>query len=360
MRFNSAGMFLQTLAGRLPGKVGFNGKECWSVDLSGMPERLVLHDLDRNRLWLGMQTGQWLARADNGTVALAAAKGRRDEVVLEIKQGRLKAKLHVTRGTWLPKSLECSGVSGPETWTFGNYRSFGGLKVPGTVTLEQAAQTETYRVASIRPAPAAPAGVYDPATTRPDDTTFNPEVPPDVAVKRAMTGHLLVRPKVDGQDIGWFIFDTGEAGTVIDPTAMARLKLKPLGTTAVTSVLGNEPSSILQATSLALGPMTMMKPFLVTMDLGYVRTGTMEDVVGIVGYDILSRCVAEITVADDLLKLYDPKAHRLGPAAWPALTLNQSVPTVSAAFEGDRKGLFRIDLARAGPAAWVTSCSTPR
>ena len=241
-------MFLQTLGGPLPGKVGFNGKEGWSVDPSGMPERLVLYDLDRNRLLLGMQTGQWLARADSATVALAAPKGRRDEVVLDIKQGRLKAKVRVSRETWLPKSLDCSGVSGPETWTFADYREFGGLKVPGTVTIEQAGQTEIYRVRSIGHAPDAPVGVYDFVRTRPDDTRFDPAAPPDVAVKRAMTGHFLVRPKVDGQDIGLFIFDTGAAGNVIDPTALAKLKLRGSGPRRSRASRGNEPSSILQAT----------------------------------------------------------------------------------------------------------------
>jgi Aspartyl protease len=349
LRFNSAGMFLQTVTGPLPGSIGSNGKECWWTDLSGMPERLALHDLDRNTLWLGMHTGQWLARADAASVALAKAKGPRDEVVLNIKQGRMKAKLYVSRATWLPVSLESSDVSGPETWTFADYHSFAGLKVPGTLTLKQAGQTETYRVGSMRPAPAAPASVYDFVATRPDDTKFDPAASPDLVVKIATTGHALVRPKVDGQEIGWFMFDTGAAGTMIDPTAVAKLKLKSLSSTAVTSPRGNEQSSILQGASLALGPMTIAKPYFVTMDLAYVRDGTGDDVVGIVGYDILSRCVAEITLADDSIKLFDPKGYRLERGSWQPLILNQSVPVVAATFEGGHKGVFRIDVGSSGP-----------
>jgi hypothetical protein len=349
VRFNPAGMFLQTTAGPLSGKVGFNGRECWSVDWGGMPARLALHDLDRNRLWLGMQTGQWLARADPATVAVAETEGGRDEVVLDIIQGRLKAKLHVDRGTWLPTSLVTSGVKGPETWAFADYLGIAGLKVPGTVTVTRTGRTDTYRVASIRPAPEAPAGVYDPVTARPDDTQFDPSAPPDVQVKRARTGHVLVRPGVDGLDLGWFIFDTGAAGSVLDPTASAKLRHEPVGTSTVTSFLGTVRTSILRADSLALGPMTVAKPFFMTMDLGFVRGAMGEDVVGVVGYDVLSRSVAEITLADDSIKLYDPRAHRLEAAPWQPLTFNQSLPVVSAAFEGDRKGLFRIDVGASGP-----------
>jgi hypothetical protein len=349
LRFNSAGMFLQTVAGPLAGSIGFNGKDCWSTDLSGMPERLALHDFDHSTLWLSMHTGQWLARADAASVAVAKVKGPRDEVVLNIKHGRMKAKIYVSRKTWLPVSLESSDVSGPETWTFADYRSLAELKVPGTVTLKQAGQTETFRVGSIRPAPAAPASVYDFVATRPDDTKFDPTASPDLVVKVATTGHALVRPKVDGQEIGWFMFDTGAAGTMIDPTAAAKLKLKSLSSTAVTSPRGNEQSSILQGASLALGGMTIAKPYFVTMDLAYVRDGTGDDIFGIVGYDILSRCVCEITLADDSIKLFDPKSYRLERGSWQPLTLNQSVPVVSATFEGGRKGLFRIDAGSSGP-----------
>jgi hypothetical protein len=351
VRFNRAGMFLQTIGGSLGGKVGFNGRECWSVDWSGMPARLVLYDFDHNRLWLGMQTGQLLARADAATVALVEARPGRDEVVLDIQQGRLKARLHVSRATWLPTSLDSSGVKGPETWTFTDHRTFAGLKVPGTVTVTRAGRADVYRVLSIRSAPAAPVGVYDPVTIRPDDTRFDPTAPPDVAVKRARTGHVLVRPRIDGLDLGWFIFDTGAAGTILDPAAAAKLKLEPLGTTAVTSFVGTVRTSILRAHALALGPMTIAKPFFLTMDLGFIRAAMREDVVGVVGYDVLCRSVAEVILADDAIKLYDPETHRVEPAAWQALTFNQSVPAVSATFEGSRTGLFRIDVGASGPGA---------
>jgi hypothetical protein len=157
---------------------------------------------------------------------------------------------------------------------------------------------------------------------------------------------------VDGLDLGWFIFDTGAAGTILDPAAAAKLKLEPLGTTAVTSFLGTVRTSILRAHALALGPMTVAKPFFLTMDLGFIRAAMKEDVVGVVGYDVLCRSVAEVILADNAIKLHDPETYRLEPAAaWQALTFNQSVPAVSATFEGGRTGLFRIDVGASGPGA---------
>jgi Aspartyl protease len=349
VRFTPAGMFLQTFAGPMPGQVGFNGRECWSVDWSGMPRPAELYELDRNRLWLGMQTGQWLANADPATISLETGGGQGDEVVLDIKQGRLKAKLHVDRTTWLPTSLKSSGVKGEETWTFADYRGDASPKVPGTIAVARAGRTDTYRIASIRPVSVSPAGVYDPVTTRPDDTRFNPVASPNVEVKRARTGHVLVRPKVDGLDLGWFIFDTGAGGTILDPKAATKMKLEPMGAQTITSFLGTVPTSILRAASLELGPMTVSRPFFMTMDLAFLREAMGEPIVGIIGYDILSRSIAEITLADNSIKLHDPEVYRLDSATWQKLTFNQSLPVVSATFEGHREGRFRIDVGASGP-----------
>ena len=340
-------MFLQKVAGPLPGGTGFNGKECWSTDLSGMPLRLELRDLDYNRLLLALQTGQWLAHADATTVTLAKAKPARDEVVLAIKQGRLKAELRVSRDTWLPKSLKRSGTSGESMWTFADYRDFAGLKLPGTVTTDTSGETEIYRVGSIRPAPQAPTSVYD-VVARPDDTRFDPAAGPGLVARRAATGHLLVQPKIDGRDIGWFIFDTTAAANMIDPNAAAMLKLERLGSATVSSMMRTEQSSILRAGSLVLGPMTIAKPLFVTMDLGAIQKMMGNDVVGIVGYDVLARCVAEVTLADYEVKLYDPKSDRLESSVWQPLSFNRAVPAIPATYEGNRTGLFRIGVGTSG------------
>ena len=187
----------------------------------------------------------------------------------------------------------------------------------------------------------------DPTGRHPVRTSWRPLT--YIEVKRARTGHVLVRPKVDGLDLGWFIFDTGAGGTILDPKAATKLKLEPVGAETVTSFLGTVPSSILRAASLELGSMTVSRPFFMTMDLAFLRDAMGEPIVGIIGYDILSRSIAEITLADDSIKLHDPKVYRLDSAIWRKLTFNQSLPVVSATFEGHREGLFRIDVCASGP-----------
>ena len=42
------------------------------------------------------------------------------------------------------------------------------------------------------------------------------ETPAALETKRAASGHVMVRPLIDGKDHGWFIFDTGAGINVLD------------------------------------------------------------------------------------------------------------------------------------------------
>jgi hypothetical protein len=348
LRFTAAGKFRQVIDGPLGDTHGFDGTTCWQVNTSGVPRTVELAERDKRQLWVGMQSGQWLAGVARDAVALAPGEGDDEHVVLDVKQGRLKARLFVSRTTWLPDRLRQTGVGGEQIWTFTRYRDDLGWKLPGKIAVQIGAGiTDTYEVRSVSRA-AAEAGAFDPVKSRPMDARFHADAPPRVELKRASTGHVLVRAKVDGADLGWLIFDTGAgSATVLHRETAAQLNLTPVGALPVTTFLGSTRSRIVRGKSLEVGPLTLDKPFFVEMDLGFVRQAMGKEVVGIVGYDLLSRCVAELSLADDSLKVYDPERYHLDSAAWRKLTFNKLLPLVPAAFEGG-KGLFRIDVGASG------------
>lgn len=47
---------------------------------------------------------------------------------------------------------------------------------------------------------------------RPDDTQFDESLPPEVPAWHTVSGHVLVRPLIDGRDLGFMIMDTGTYG----------------------------------------------------------------------------------------------------------------------------------------------------
>src|SRR5439155_1433536 len=75
-------------------------------------------------------------------------------------------------------------------------------------------------------------------------------------------------------------------------------------------------SPVHRAKSLRLGPLTIADPFLVEMDLAPLAQAFGQPVAGIVGYDLFSRCVVELTLAEDRLELFDPAIPRPGVDRW--------------------------------------------
>ena len=59
--------------------------------------------------------------------------------------------------------------------------------------------------------------------------TFDAGAPAELEVKQARTGHLLVRPVVNGRPAGWFIFDTGAGVCCVTSSSVAERGLEQIG-----------------------------------------------------------------------------------------------------------------------------------
>src|SRR5262245_35561602 len=91
-----------------------------------------------------------------------------------------------------------------------------------------------------------------PARATPEDKDEHVAAPRRVAIDasaqrhleltRATSGHLLVKPKINGIDVGWFIFDTGAGITCIDKGVADKLKLPDAGEITATGMGGNKQS----------------------------------------------------------------------------------------------------------------------
>jgi predicted aspartyl protease len=57
-------------------------------------------------------------------------------------------------------------------------------------------------------------------------------------VWRAGSGHLLVRPLINGRDGGYMVLDTGASGFVVSPAAAADLGLDAFGELFAASISG--------------------------------------------------------------------------------------------------------------------------
>lgn len=188
-------------------------------------------------------------------------------------------------------------------------------------------------------APAAQTGAPDIA---PGAASFDAAAPAELQVRRAPTGHLLVRPVVNGRDAGWFIFDTGAGICCVSTPRVEELGLQPAGSLQALGVGGGEGAALWRASELRLGPLVLRDHPLMATDLSFLREHLGEEIAGVVGYGVLARCVAELDLVAPRIALHDPAAFDADGTAWSRLDLEGRVPTVEARYEG-RDGRFRLD-----------------
>jgi hypothetical protein len=347
LRFTTDGKYLQKTGGALGETYGSNGGRAWMVNSTGIARSVELFDRDLHALLIGLETGLWLAHATKTNVAVAAEQNGDQLLGLYVQEGRLRAKLMVNRSTWLPEQLH---IPGAQTWTFTDYRHDLGWEVPAQVQHQAGAGiVNTYAVQSVTDSGPTQANIFNPVLSAPRDMTCHAALSSTIQVRRARTGHVLVQPRIDGADLGWFIFDTGAgSATVVDRKAAGGLRLTRLGTMPLTSMMGTAACPIERGQTLEIGPVTIRNPHLVEMDMGFLQSAMGKDVAGIIGYELLSRCVTEISLADDTIRLFDPERYAEA-MPWQPLHFNQWIPILPGSFPGG-KGWFRIDLGASGGA----------
>jgi hypothetical protein len=177
--------------------------------------------------------------------------------------------------------------------------------------------------------------------------TVDAAVPAALEVKKARTGHLLVRPIVNGQPAGWFIFDTGAGVCCVTTSSVAELELERIGEIAAVGGGGSAQAPVYRARELTLGSLHCADHPLMAVDLAFLEQHLGEKISGIIGFGVLSRCVAVIDLQGAAISLHDPARYKLPRGAWTALDLSERVPVITAVFDG-REGRFLLDTGEHG------------
>ena len=189
------------------------------------------------------------------------------------------------------------------------------------------------------PAQQNPAG---PAALEPGVAQFDPAALAVLTVKRAPTGHLLVQPRINGADAGWFIFDSGAGVCVISTPHLQRFQLVDAGPISAVGSGGGESARLYRADTLTIGPLTLRGHPLMATDLTFLREHLKEDIAGVLGYGVLARSIAEIDLESTRISLHNPSTYNSEGLAWAPLDLSGRVPVIAGRFEG-HEGRFLLD-----------------
>lgn len=344
LTLDRAGAFCFQADTPLPEAAGHTGSESWHMDPSSVPRRLHDHERDALLLWWRSWAG-----LDLDTMPAEppdAPPGRR---VHEVKLGGVTGRL--TMGSQgRPTRIETGGVAGTgETTLYTGAIRVGGLVLPERSSTASAGVER--RVLTVEEAYVSQGSVQCAAPVAPP-AAFDPALPAELSARRAPTGHLLVRPVLNGVDVGWFIVDTGASTSVLSREAAGRVRAREVGRGVLISFTGAVEAPWYRLDRVTLGPMTVPGATFMEMDLAFLTEPLGTEVAGILGYGVLARAVVEAVPATGLLRLFAPDAHPFGSAPWQPLKLIDQVPVAEAAFSHG-SGKFRLDLGAAGPAGGV-------
>ncbi|MEW6745362.1 MAG: aspartyl protease family protein [Planctomycetota bacterium] len=348
--FTPHGKFRETREGRLGSVLAFDGKAGWAIEWTGLWAPLDPTDLhgDQARIWVS--TGCWLSPEIPLEISLDAARGDDEHVVLSLLVSGSEEPCHLwlDRTTWLPARLLQSTPIGESTTRFENYRTVLGIALPHRIETDVKGQEEHWTIETVQAASRPEEDPFTASPRLPDDTEFDPDMEARIEAKKTATGHLLVRPLLEGEEIGWVVLDTGAGSMVIDDDVGDELGLPSFGKVGATGVGGTVMTVFREAAAIQLGPLTFDGPiYFIELDLDPLGQAMGEKLAGICGYDLLSRAVVTIDVVTPRISIHDPESYELAGGTWEPLTIMGRIPCVRARFEGDREGLFRIDTGSA-------------
>jgi len=151
---------------------------------------------------------------------------------------------------------------------------------------------------------------------------------------------LLVHPRVNGQDLGWFILDSGASGCTLTEDAARRASLRVVGSTRIQGAI---PTTVYLSESLALGPLTLTGLHFTGLNMRNTSMAFGRDVVGILGRNVFSSAIVELDGPARVIRLHDPAAapSTSGQAVW--IDLDRGLPLVTCTFAFGATGPFIVD-----------------
>ena len=281
VELGSGGRFVRRLLGRVGLEEGFDGTTLWCIDHPGMLRHPGLEERELTLLFAWVWSGWWLdPSCPIDIVPVPSSElGAPDVVELRLHGGLRTARLLLDAEA-RPVRCEVPGVLEVHALELGDWGERGGRMLPGILTEYRGAATASVMRFERAGTTDGGARFLCQAPESQEAASFDSEAPSSLEVRRANTGHILVHPRLDGRDVGWFVFDTGAAVSVIDPDVAERAGMQAFGHTTIGGA-GSESHevSLREGGSLTLGPLTLPRVVFLEYELDGIGRGIGEEIV---------------------------------------------------------------------------------
>ncbi len=302
-------------------------------------------------LWV---RGHWWLHPANGFITrVIPGQSNEHEIALSVSlpESVVGATVFISRSTWLPDRVVVPYERGPFTQRYSDYRAVKGVQFPFTIetSYRDTSRTDVSGVAAL----ASTSGFAKPPL--PSDFSFDPSKPAALETRAGAPfasgtpGHIYVRGSANDAREGWWHFDSGADGTMIDEAVADELGLEIIGRTRATGADGNvREATFRRAKSLTVGRIRMENVVFAALDLSRNNAPPGERRMGTIGYDLFARSVVEYGDGGRRVRICNPVGYRLPQGArWQRLEHIDQTPAVRGVAAG-LLGLFQLDTGTAG------------
>ncbi|MCB9883511.1 MAG: retropepsin-like domain-containing protein [Planctomycetes bacterium] len=344
LQYADDGRFAFAIEGPIPERTVFDGKDLWNEDWNGTTRRLTGWDVRTRLAQVWVMVGIWqtakpsielsvsrdgegptLIFPDHGPVGSVELDGHGVIVEIEFLYGRSR------RWTFEPAERDAG--------TLGAWRA---RRVGGE---------DTFTIERKRRVPIED-GAYTHRSDSRSRVTFDEETAARIDLHVTPTGHWLVRPRLDGHAIGWFLLDTGATHACISTHVAEELALPAVGSFGAEGIGGHTSATLRRVGSFELGPMQWEDARFVAFDLGSLERAFGVELAGVLGEEFFRRVALVVAPVAKTVDILDPRHELdLDGVAWTPLAFHDRQVSLVARFEGDHTGAFRLDT---GDEATVT------
>lgn len=165
----------------------------------------------------------------------------------------------------------------------------------------------------------------------------------ELEVVQSPSGHLLVKPIVNGKEVGLWFLDTGAGINCIDTAVADELDLDVMREGTASGMGGSATTRYRAIDTLALGPALLEGSEAIELDLSSFEQHLGHKISGIIGYDTFFAAIFEIDHRAGKVRVHDPKSYQLADAEWLPIKLLDRRPSVEGTIEGHPAGQIMVD-----------------
>lgn len=358
MHFNRQGHFFQRFDSVLGNKLisgnelsGYDGKVVWVKNHNGESELLELNERRESLLWGTLISGIWIDKSSGMAYTLARDLPLPDEFLLEFthEPSKVTGIISIDKKSLLPRKCKFASFKGAYviiTWK--ETLNYEGMKWPRKIETAINDTKLHYEWDSATAAPKTIENPFRPRISPPTNVSFDSSKDAPLEVMKSKSGELLVRPLINGQDVGWFLLSGGFGGNVLHEQTAKKMKLETYCDEEARVLGRSVKANWSRLKTISLGRMTLQSPLVYTLDL---PADLNFPLAGIIGEGTFRCSVIELDPVTSQIALFDPATYEQerGKKKWHTLYVSKGLG-VEAELEG-HKGVFRLDIG--SPKNWV-------